>query len=404
MLCALPRQLPAPSSVNILWRERCFFRAVARGEGAAPRVRYAPCDREERLPHAIAPRIEGVSTSTAALVGEAAQGPTDQAMLVTSLSEFQRIFGGPQPGQELLLGAAQFFANGGQRAWAVRLGARGPRGIRRALAALDAANDVGLLCVPGLSGGRTFAAAAAYARARRAFFLGDPSGSRAATLQAVRAILPTDAGHAAVHVPRLRVRDPLRPSATRLCGPSASVAGLLARTDRERGVWTVVAGTGARLRGAVGLAAAIDDRAAGILRGNGINAIREVPGHGIVLWGARTVGGGEEGEEDWRYVPVRRMALFIEESVYRGTEWVAFEPNDEPTWTMVRRTVGSFLDELFQQGGFAGETPPDSFFVRCGSDTTTQRDIDQGVLVVEVGVAPLRPALFVVIRIRRGRP
>jgi uncharacterized protein len=153
----------------------------------------------------------------------------------------------------------------------------------------------------------------------------------------------------------------------------------------------------------VGLGSTIDDRRAATLRRQGVNAIREVPGHGIVVWGARTVGGGGQSGEEWKYVPVRRTALFIEESLYRGTQWVVFEPNDEPTWSKVRRTVGSFLEELLQQGAFAGGMQPESLFVRCGSDTMTQRDVDRGVLVVEVGVAPLRPAEFVVIEIKVGR-
>jgi hypothetical protein len=268
------------------------------------------------MPHTIETRIEGVPTSTAALVGEAGQGPSDQAVLVTSLSEFQQIFGGFQHGHELFIGASQFFANGGQRAWIVRLKARGPRGVGRALAALDAEEGISLLCLPGLSAGKSLAAGAAYARARRAFFLADPAGSRAAALEAVRAIRPADAGHTAVYVPRLRVPDPLGPSATRLCGTSASVAGLLARTDRERGVWAMAAGTEARLQGAVGLGSTIDDRTAATLRRQGVNAIREVPGHGIVLWGARTVGGGGQSGEEWKYVPVRRTALFIESGTW----------------------------------------------------------------------------------------
>jgi phage tail sheath protein FI len=353
------------------------------------------------MPHAIAPRIEPVRTSTAALVGEAGQGPVEQAVRITSLGEFQQIFGGPQPGQDLFLGTSQFFANGGVRAWVVRLGGRGTPALRRALAALDAAEDLGLLCLPGLSAGRSLAEGAAYARDRRAFFVGDPAASRKATLEAVRAIRAADAGHASVYFPRLRVPDPLQPSATRLSGAAASVAGVYARTDRDRGVWTVPAGTSARLVGAVGLASAIDDRAATALRARGINAIREAPGHGIVAWGARTVG-GEAGE--WRYIPVRRMAMFIEESLDRGLEWTAFEPNDEPTWTLVRRQVGTFLEELSRQGAFAGPTPEASYFVRCGEDTMTQSDLNQGTLIVEVGVAPLRPAEFVVFRIQRPRP
>jgi phage tail sheath protein FI len=353
------------------------------------------------MPHGIAPRIEGVGTSTAGLVGETGQGPVDQAVRITSLGEFQQIFGGPQPGQDLFLGTSQFFANGGVRAWVVRLRGRSTPALRRAMAALDSVDDLGLLCLPGLSAGRSLAEGAAYARARRAFFVGDPAASRKATLEAVRAIRRADAGHAAVYLPRLRVPDPLQPSATRLCGAAASVAGLLARTDRQRGVWAVAAGTGARLSGVVGLASAIDDRAVATLRARGINTIRETPGHGIVAWGARTVG-GEAGE--WRYIPVRRMALFIEESLSRGLEWTVFEPNDEPTWALVRRQVEAFLEELFRQGAFAGSTSETSYLVRCGEDTMTQTDLNQGNLVVELGFAPLRPAEFVVFRIRRPRP
>jgi phage tail sheath protein FI len=353
------------------------------------------------MPHRIAPRIEAVSTSTAGLVGGAGQGPSDQAVLVTSLSEFQGVFGGPQPGQDLFLGVDQFFENGGRLAWVVRLGGRGLPNVRRGLAALDDVDDLNLLSLPGLATGRILAEGAAYARGRRAFFLGDPAASRSATLEAVRAIHAADAGHAAVYFPRLRVPDPLQPSATRLAGPAASVAGLLARTDRERGVWAVAAGTTAHVAGAVGLASAVDDRAAATLRARGINAIREAPGHGIVVWGARSVGGETD---EWKYIPIRRLALFIEESVYRGLEWTVLEPNDEPTWKLARRQVEAFLGELYRQGAFAGATPESSFFVRCGEDTMTQNDLNQGTLIVEVGIAPLRPAEFVIFRIQRKRP
>jgi phage tail sheath protein FI len=322
-------------------------------------------------------------------------------MLVTSPSEFQGVFGGPQPGQELFLGVDQYFGNGGRRAWVVRLGGRGLQDVRRGLAALDAVDDLDLLCLPGLAAGRTLAEGAAYARGRRAFFVADPAASKAATVEAVRAIRAGDAGHAAAYFPRIRVRDPLQPSATRLFGPAAGVAGLLAKTDQNRGVWAVAAGTWGRLAGAVGVASSIDDSAAAKLRGQGINTIRDVPGHGIVVWGARTVGGESE---EWKYVPVRRLALFIEGSVQRGLEWVVFEPNDEPTWTLVRRQVTAFLDVLFRQGAFPGQTPQECYLVRCGPDTMTKSDLERGDLVVEVGVAPLRPAEFVIIRIGRGRP
>lgn len=351
---------------------------------------------------AVPPPILGVATSTTGLAGEAAHGPVEQAALVTSLAEFEQLFGGPQPGQELFLAVSLFFLNGGRRAWIVRLGARSAAGIRRGLAALDAVDDLGLLCLAGLSGGTALGAAATYARSREMFFVGEPAGTRQATLTAVRVIRAADRGHAAVFFPRLRVRDPLQPSSTVLCGSSAAVAGLLARTDTERGVHAFAVGTGARVQGAVGLAASVGDKAAATLRGRGVNAIRQVRNHGIVVWGARTVG-GRGPAEDWKYVPVRRTALYLEESIERGIEWVDFEPNDEPTWRAVRGTVATFLMQTFQEGAFAGVTPEEAFFVRCGSDTTTQSDIDNGVVVIEIGFAPFRPGEFVTFRIRHKR-
>jgi uncharacterized protein len=351
---------------------------------------------------AVTPPILGVATSTTGLVGEVSQGPVEQAVLVTSLAEFERVFGGPQPPHELFQAVRLFFLNGGRRAWVVRLGARSAAGVRRGLAALDAVDDLGLLCLAGLSGGTALAAAATYARSRGTFFVGEPAGTRQATLTAVRAIRVADRGHAAVFFPRLKVADPVQPSATLGCGSSGAIAGLLSRTDIERGVYAFAAGTGARVQGAVGLAASVGDKAAATLRGQGINAIRQVPNHGIVVWGARTVGGREQ-DEDWKYVPVRRTALYLEESLKRGLEWVVFEPNDEPTWRLLRGTVAAFLMQTYQEGAFAGATPEEAFFVRCGSDTTTQSDIDNGIVGIEIGFAPLRPAEFVTLRIRHRR-
>ena len=134
-----------------------------------------------------------------------------------------------------------------------------------------------------------------------------------------------------------------------------------------------------------------------------MNAIRQIPTHGIVVWGARTIGSGREQGEDWKYVPVRRTALYIEESIEHGIGWVDFEPNDEPTWRRLRETVVSFLTQMFHEGAFAGATAGEAFYVRCGSDTTTQRDIDNGIAVIEIGFAPLRPAEFVTFFIRHKR-
>ena len=344
------------------------------------------------------PQIDGVATSTAGLVGRATHGPVAQAELITSLVDYERLFGGPGAGHELWLGVKHFFDNGGRRAWAVRHGGQGPVAIRRALSALDGVDDIGLLCLPGLSAPGALAAAAAYARARRAFYVAETAGSRSATLNAVGAIAAADQGHVAVYLPRLVIRDPLRPPATMRFGPSAAVTGLLARTDIERGVSAFA--TGLHLQGAVGLGSVIDAHGAALLRRSGVNALRALPGHGIVPWGARTIGSGRDPGEDWKYVPVRRLALYLEESIDRGLDWAAFEPNDEPTWRTIRGLVEAFLDVTFRSGGFAGESPAEAYFVRCGSDTTTQRDIERGIVVIEVGFAPLRPAEFVIFRLR----
>lgn len=335
------------------------------------------------------------------LVGRAGHGPTNQAVPVASLAEYEQIFGGPQAGHELHelhLGASLFFANGGRLASVVRLGAQSLPAVRQGLAALDAVQDLGLLCLPGLSGAATVAAAARYARSRRAFYVAEAASSRAATLSAVRQIATADRGHVAVYLPRVDLRDPLNPSAIVRFGPSAAIAGLLARIDGQRGYWGFPAGD--RVQDIIGLASTIDSRAAALLRRSGVNALRLITPYGFVPWGARTVGSGRESGEDWKYVPVRRLALYLEQSIERSLVLFPYEPNDEPAWRRIRRVVGAFLDETHRMGAFAGQAAEEAFSVRCGSDTTTQRDIENGVVNIEVGFAPLRPSEFVEFRLR----
>lgn len=348
----------------------------------------------------VPPPILGVATNWAGFLGVAAQGPIEQPVLVTSFSEYERVFGTPPPGQELFLGVHQFFENGGVRAWIVRLQATSTAAIGRGLSALNSVDHLGLLCLPGISGGSALAAAAAYARSRRAFFVAEPSSTRPATVTALRAIRRADRGHVAAYFPRVKIRDPLNPATTILFGPSAAVAGMLSRFDINWGVHTVPAGTTAHLLDAVGLDSVIDEQGAASLRRQGINAIRQVPGHGFDVWGARTVGAGSESGEEWQYVPVRRMALYLEESILNGIGWAVLEPNDEPTWRRLRESIEAFLEHTRLQYGFTGATPAEAYYVRCGADTTTQNDIDNGIVVIEIGFAPFRPAEFVKFRIR----
>jgi phage tail sheath protein FI len=205
----------------------------------------------------------------------------------------------------------------------------------------------------------------------------------------------------AAFFPRLRVPDPLNNYQLRTFAPSGTVAGLYARIDSTRGVWKAPAGTEATLAGVQSLVYKLSDAENGVLNPLGLNCSRTFPVYGTVLWGARTLLGADADQSQWKYVPVRRVALFIEESLYRGTQWVVFEPNDEPLWSAIRLNVGSFMQNLFRNGFFQGSTPNEAYFVKCDSETTTQTDIDNGVVNIIVGFAPLQPAEFVVIKIQQ---
>lgn len=212
--------------------------------------------------------------------------------------------------------------------------------------------------------------------------------------------------YAALYFPRLRMNDPLQDDNLADFAPCGVVAGIMSRTDSERGVWKAPAGLKTNLRGVrgssiAGTPAALNDAENGQLNSLGINCLRSFPTVGHVVWGARTLAGADVLASQWKYLPVRRLALYIEESLLRGTQWVVFEPNDEPLWAQIRLNIGAFMQNLFRQGAFQGPTPRDSYFVKCDSETTTHNDIDLGVVNIIVGFAPLKPAEFVVIRIQQ---
>lgn len=243
-----------------------------------------------------------------------------------------------------------------------------------------------------------------YCESRRAFFIMDtPLGIVQPT-----SIKNWMAGHdnlrdknAALYYPRVQTPDPLNAFRLRSFGGSGTIAGLCARTDSARGVWKAPAGTEANLVNVPQLDYSLTDGENGVLNPLGINCLRTFPVFGNVCWGARTLEGADQLESEWKYVPVRRFTLFLEESLYRGTKWVVFEPNDEPLWAQIRLNVGAFLQSLFRQGAFQGATPKDAYFVKCDSTTTTQTDIDNGIVNIIVGFAPLKPAEFVIISIQQ---
>lgn len=288
------------------------------------------------------------------------------------------------------------------------------------LYALDQADLFNLLCLPRVAkvtGSRTsgddfsaeevdpvVAAATAYCEARRAVLLLDPPADQT-TLPKIRAWLTSKATlrhkNVALYFPQVVVADPNNDYRPRSIGPSGTIAGLCSRTDTERGVWVAPAGTDAVLRGTTKLESKISDAENGQLNPIAVNALRTFDLYGNVAWGARTLFGEDSRGSEWKYLPIRRLALYLEESLFRGTQWVIFEPNDEPLWAQIRLSVGAFMADLFRKGAFQGKTKQEAYFVRCDATTTTPLDQDRGIVNLVVGFAPLKPAEFLVISIQQ---
>ena len=209
------------------------------------------------------------------------------------------------------------------------------------------------------------------------------------------------ARNSAIYFPRIKQADSQLDGQIDTFVPCGTIAGVMARTDAQRGVWKAPAGIDAALSGVAGLQLEMTDNENGLLNPLGINCLRTFPIFGRVVWGARTLRGADAAADEYKYLPVRRTALFIEESLYRGLKWVVFEPNDEPLWAQIRLNVGAFMNNLFRQGAFQGKTPRDAYFVKCDKETTTQNDINLGIVNIVVGFAPLKPAEFVIIKLQQ---
>jgi uncharacterized protein len=250
-----------------------------------------------------------------------------------------------------------------------------------------------------------YQAAITYCHDRRAVLLVDASSDwTIANAPASRdglGLSTDDTSYGAIYFPWVQAADPLRENQVHTFPPTGAVAGVIARTDGSRGVWKAPAGTDAGLNGLAGLTVSLTDDENGQLNPVAINCLRSFPVWGRVVWGARTLKGADQQADEYKYLPVRRLALYLEESLYRGLKWVVFEPNDEPLWSQIRLNVGAFMQNLFRQGAFQGNTPAKAYFVKCDSETTTQNDINLGVVNILVGFAPLKPAEFVVLRIQQ---
>jgi phage tail sheath protein FI len=285
------------------------------------------------------------------------------------------------------------------------------------LHALETVDLFNLLCIPpdtrdGDVPPPVYQAAMEFCASHRAMLLVDSpsawSKNKSTAASRAKSGLSTDLGlngvsarNAALYFPRIVQVDPLREGQLDTFVPCGSIAGVMARTDAQRGVWKAPAGLDATINGVQGLEVNLSDAENGTLNPIGVNCLRSFPLSGQVVWGARTLRGADQLADEYKYLPVRRLALYIEESLYRGTQWVVFEPNDAPLWAQIRLNVGAFMQTLFRQHAFQGTTAREAYFVKCDGETTTQNDIDRGIVNVLVGFAPLKPAEFVMIRIQQ---
>jgi uncharacterized protein len=350
--------------------------------------------------------IEPAPTEIAAFVGFACSGPVNVATDVRSVTEFERTFGGLRGGSDLNHAVSHFFQNGGHRAWIVRVadgggvnGLTGSRDARTGIYALEAAAIVNILLLPGQSDIGLLTEALAYAAERDAFLIIDLPES-VTTVAAAKTWRTQHAGlghrNAAIYFPRVHEIGAAAGGAYRSLPNSGAVAGVYARTDVTRGVWKAPAGTEASLRGVRLLERALSNAESDKLAAVGINSLRAFPNHGPVVWGARTT---DAADPDFKYVPVCRLMLFLRQSLQRGTQWAVFEPNRAKLWDALRESVSAFMFQLWRSGAFAGQKPEQAFYVKCGTDTMTAAEIAEGLVRIEIGFAPLRPAEFVVVTI-----
>ena len=362
--------------------------------------------------------IRSVSTSITAFVGQANMGPAAQAKLVHSFEEYQRIYGAIVSQNDAMGFAVQaFFIKGGEAAYICRLvgeGSSTPTEIhfsefyRRILEKID---DVSIVLLPGefLPDNGTDnliinATISHCEKMKNRMVIIDPPPKVESS--EVKGLSLPSSKFSALYYPWINVSNPFydekKPSNSNKVlpvAPSSFAAGLWSKIDASRGVWKSPAGVECRLAGLVAPITLITDNEQDQLNPMGVNCIRKMPNIGTVIWGGRTL--ATQTDTDWRYISVRRTAIFIEQSIYKGTQWAVFEPNDERLWVKLRTDISGFMNGLFRQGAFIGATASDAYFVSCGlGDTMTQSDIEKGNIIIVLGFAPLKPAEFVIVRIK----
>ncbi len=356
--------------------------------------------------------IGAVGTSTAAFVGRA---PNPKAFVndpraLNNWSEFLKEFGGEHPkSTDLSHAVFGFFQNGGTRCFVVNIGEARTLGV--GLAALESLDEVAIVAAPGYADAMSYQDVLTHCdkmEDRVAIFdppevvtkidqLIEPAVAVKEGAKPSSGLRPpmSEKGLGAFYFPRILVRDPLSDSTEPVAvPPSGHMAGIWARTDATRGVHKAPANEA--IRGALNVTRRVTRAEQEVLNPAGVNCIRFFPVEGIRVWGARTI--AAEASE-WRYLNVRRLFNMIEESIAQGTRWVVFEPNDRPLWRDIKRDVSAFLRTLWRDGALMGRTPEEAFFVQCDEETNPPESIDQGRVIIKIGIAPVKPAEFIIFRI-----
>ncbi|MBI4403745.1 MAG: phage tail sheath family protein [Deltaproteobacteria bacterium] len=355
--------------------------------------------------------IESVGSSTAGFLGQCSEGPVDKPVLVTSWAQYQKTFGGVAQGGYLAHAVYGFFLNGGSRCYVCNLGpkqenqteeqvAASIKGVdkgpshRTGLEAFKAIEEISLVAAPGFTSQMVHQLLSDHAAL---------CGDRMAILDGLEDLGETqlhefprigDSKEAGLYWPWISVYDESSKKVLSV-PPSGHVMGTIARVDTERGVHKAPANE--VIRGALGLKYTLTRNEQALLNPRGINVIRDLDDMGIRIYGARTL----STDTEWKYLNVRRLFQVVKQSITKGTEWVVFEPNDDTLWGNIRRNIQAYLKTLWSSGALMGKTPDEAFFVKCDASTNPPENIDRGIVTIEIGIAPVKPAEFVQINIQQ---
>jgi Bacteriophage tail sheath protein len=367
--------------------------------------------------------ITAADTCVAAFVGKARKGPVNMAERIQSFNDYKGTYGDIASEDDTMgLAVQSFYLNGGKSAVICRLDGQGSEPIAVKDYTdfyenyLEKIQDINIVVVPGEywpSDGlgnpiiRTTLSHCEKMK-NRIVIIDPPPDFELGQAGALNKLALPASSYSVLYYPWVKVVNPFYNTRTNsyagktvAIGPSSFAAGIWCRTDRNRGVWKAPAGMEAMLVGAAGLNYKIGHREQDELNPFGVNCIKPIPRGRHVIWGARTLASNVDPQ--WRYISIRRTAMMIEQSIYKGIRWAVFEPSDHHLWSALRLSVGIFLNDLFRAGAFQGAKPSDAYFVRCGlNDTMTPADIAAGHLILIVGVAMLKPSEFTIFRIQQS--